>query len=752
MNNPRRDTDTGSTSTTLVEGMLTPEVIGQPVAKIPVELSIRFLEHFSETLYSSPQKAFEELISNSWDAGADCVDVRISNALNDPNATMCVLDNGASMDADGLHELWHIAFSPKKDTPILYGRPVIGKFGIGKLATYVLTNKLTYICKAADGIIRRVTMDFSNIDRERDSLISDLQLDLYDVNEADIEKALKNVYDGDTILDLINKGVPRPEGELGEDEFGAAKTELDRPGSGTWTLVVLSGLKQTGRELKTGVLRRMLKAALPFGTEMAISLNGELLSSSKIAFPIKEEWVIGPELKIDNIDLDESEGEFSDDSDIDKYLNGTKAKRTQLTKIPLVASSLPIPHVELPEIGRVTGRVRLFEDRISGGKSEERGASNGFHVNVPGRVVNQNDPSFGEENLSHAAWARFRMTVRADGLNQFLVTNREQFKERRQLKIFRAFLRKVFNKVRSDYDSDQNAGLPDGGDVLVNSLGVLSLSPLKNVVSEVLRTQPPLPGLFDDTGIGDREEKQKSWKEETAENIGNALGQVKYDRLEDNSFVKYRIADSTIVVNKDHPFVAEHSRTKAEKELLRTVAMVNLLADVYALDIGIQPSVLGNIREYRDRLMRFRAMQSRQSGTHIAKLLLQTQHDSKNNKRLEAALSDALRYLGFEVKDLATSGEPEGIASAYPIPTQSDPTQDNPTPPLYSFTFDAKSSKHEVAETGNIKLDGIVEHRDRYSADHALVVAPEFSQGALVTRCIQQKVTPMTARDLGKLL
>lgn len=754
MDDPQKDTNSINSSppSTVAEGMLTPEVIGQPVDKIPVELSIRFLEHFSETLYSSPQKAFEELISNSWDAGAHCVDIRISNDLDDSNATMCVLDNGASMDAEGLRELWHIAFSPKKDTPILYGRPVIGKFGIGKLATYVLTNKLTYICKAADGIIRRVTMDFSNIDREKDSLISDLQLDLYDVNETDIEKALKNVYGGDTILDLISNGVPRPEGSLGEDEFGAAKTELDRPGPGTWTLVVLSGLKQTGRELKTGVLRRMLKAALPFGTEMAISLNGELLSSSKITFPIMAEWLIGPALEIDSIELEESEGEFPNDSGIDDDLNGAEAKRTPLTKIPLTAASLPIPHVELPEIGPVTGRVRLFEDRISGGKSEERGASNGFHVNVLGRVVNQNDPSFGEKNLSHAAWARFRMTVRADGLNRFLVTNREQFKERRELKIFRAFLRKVFNKVRSDYDSDQNAGLPDGGDALVSSLGVLSLSPLRNVVSEALRTQPPLPGLFDDTGIKDKEEKQKSWKEDTADNIRNALEKVKYERLDDNSFVKYRIADNTIVVNNEHPFVSEHSRTKAEKELLRTVAMVSLLADVYALDIGVQPSILESIREYRDRLMRFRAMQSRQSGTHIAKLLLQTQHDSGNSKLLEAALSDALRYLGFEVKDLAKPGEPEGIASAYSIPTRSDPTLDNPNPPLYSFTFDAKSSKHEVAETGNINLDGIVEHRDRYNADHALVVAPGFSSGAIVIRCTKQRVTPMTARDLGKLL
>src|SRR5690606_17037259 len=77
------------------------------------------------------------------------------------------------------------------------------------------------------------------------------------------------------------------------------------------------------------------------------------------------------------------------------------------------------------------------------------------------------------------------------------------------------------------------------------------------------------------------------------------------------------------------------------------------------------------------------------------------------------------RYLGFQVRDLAKSGEPEGIASAYSTPTFSDPTRENPNPPLYSFSFDAKSSKHETAKTGNIGLDGVVEHRNRYKADHA---------------------------------
>lgn len=738
-----------------------PETIGQiSQTKIPVELSTRFLEHFSEQLYSSPQKAFEELISNGWDAGADCVDVRISANLNDPDATMCVLDNGSSMDVEGLRELWHIAFSPKQNNPVQHGRQVIGKFGIGKLATYVLANKLTYICKASDGVIRRVTMDYGTIDIQKgahkDRLISELQLDLFEVNEAEVKKALDNVYDGKVIFDSIQKGVPRQQCTLSDDEFGAEKSAYKRPDPGTWTLVVLSDLKPTGRNLKMGVLRRMLEAALPFESEMAISLNGQLLASSKIDTPTMADWRIGPDLGIDHIeieDVEESSEAASGTSNVaGKQMNiGEKSKPT-LKKITITSGTSPVPYIEIPQIGRVTGRVRLFKDHISVGKSEERGASNGFHVNVLGRVVNQKDPYFGEENLSHTAWASFRMAVRADGLNQYLTTSREQFKERHEIKIFRAFLRKVFNKARSCYDNDANSAMPDGGDVLVQSLGVLSLNPLRNVVSAALKTQPQLPGLFDESGIKDREEKQKSWHENTAENIKSALGEVKYERIKDDSFVKFRLADNSIIVNKEHPFVEEHSRSKAEKELVRTIAMVNLLSDVFALDIGVPPATLESIRDYRDRLMRFRALQRRQSGTHIAKLLMQTQHDSGNSRRFEVVLSDALKYLGFQVRDLAKPGEPEGIASAFTTPTLVAPTKENPHPPLFSFSFDAKSSKHDTAKTGNISLDGVVEHRNRYKANYALVVAPGFQPGAIETRCHEQKVTPMTAHDLGKLL
>lgn len=104
------------------------------------------------------------------------------------------------------------------------------------------------------------------------------------------------------------------------------------------------------------------------------------------------------------------------------------------------------------------------------------------------------------------------------------------------------------------------------------------------------------------------------------------------------------------------------------------------------------------------------------------------------------------------MRDLAKSGEPEGIASAYPMPTGVAPSEEQPNPPMYSFSFDAKSSKHESAKTGNIKLDGVVEHRERYKATYALVVAPGFTGDAINTRCEQQNVTPMVASDLGRLL
>lgn len=720
--------------------------MGKQSGSISVEISTRFLEHFSEQLYSSPQKAFEELVANGWDAGAALVDVRLSEDLSSPNATLAVFDDGESMDEDGLRELWQIAFSPKEHQAKKHGRKLIGKFGIGKLATYVLANKLTYICKAADGVIRRVTMDYGDVDRHSNpkKLVSDLDLDLFEVSQEEVYQLLEQLEYGHSIKRLLEApNMPDGEDEPEEssdqiDEFGVVSKQKPRKASETWTLVILSELKDTGRNLQVGRLRRMLEAALPMSSELAIQINGDLLSSSKSAVDLIKSWRIGPSLGFSEFLVDDETGQSKETVCVDF---GEEEHSGEL-----------VEYAEVPGIGRVTGTISLFEEKISGGKSEDRGYSNGFLVNVLGRVVNQDDPTFGAENHSHAAWSRFRMAVRADGLNKFLVTNREQFRSSPELRTFRAFLRKCFNLARSAYDSDANSELSDGGDILVKSLGVMSLAPLRSAVTEALGNEAPIPSLFDRDGVGDLESARENWKKNTSDHIRNALQKVGYARFDDDELVKFRLSDSSIIVNKDHPFVVEHSRTKSEKELMRTIAMVSFLSDIYALESGVDAEKVESIRQYRDQLMRFRALQRRKSGTYIAHILLETQHKSDSSKEFEKVLGDALVYIGFKVQELGGSGDPEGVAEAVLYRSRSGQASSKSERSLYSFTFDAKSTKSENAKTGNLSLDGIASHREKYGAQYALVVAPGFQEGAVTSRCTQLGITPMKASDLGRLL
>ena len=139
--------------------------LGSDTGSIPVEISMQIIGLFSEGLYSSPNKAIEELVSNSFDADATLVHVALDADLGNPDATIAVIDNGVGMDGDGLRTHWIVGDSIKalsRTTPM--GRRTIGKFGIGKLAAYVLGNRLTHISRVGRKYYS-TTMDFSAIPR-----------------------------------------------------------------------------------------------------------------------------------------------------------------------------------------------------------------------------------------------------------------------------------------------------------------------------------------------------------------------------------------------------------------------------------------------------------------------------------------------------------------------------------------------------------------------------------------------------------
>ena len=139
---------------------------------IEVSISYKIIELFSAGLYSSPNKAFEELICNSYDAGANMVSVYVSPDLAAENAFIWVCDNGSGLNAEGLKDLWKIGESSKRSVETSGNRLPIGRFGIGKLSTYILTRNLTYITKK-DGTYLLVTMDYNRIKNDTEKILLD---------------------------------------------------------------------------------------------------------------------------------------------------------------------------------------------------------------------------------------------------------------------------------------------------------------------------------------------------------------------------------------------------------------------------------------------------------------------------------------------------------------------------------------------------------------------------------------------------
>ena len=128
--------------------------VGEPIT---VKLSYSLVRLLSEQLYQSPLKAIEELVVNAYDANAK--ECRISVPTQTQTNFVAVYDDGDGMDYQGLVDLWQIGHSNKRDkeTEIEQRsqRKQIGKFGIGKLASYTIANQLTYITSSVTDKICR---------------------------------------------------------------------------------------------------------------------------------------------------------------------------------------------------------------------------------------------------------------------------------------------------------------------------------------------------------------------------------------------------------------------------------------------------------------------------------------------------------------------------------------------------------------------------------------------------------------------
>jgi hypothetical protein len=390
--------------------------IGEKTTQIPVEISYKILELFSGGLYSSPTKAIEELVANSFDAFANWVHVLISRDLDAENAIVSVIDDGESMDLDGLKDLWKIGESNKTNIQKKgkIRRLPIGKFGIGKLATWVLSRELTYICKRKNNYLA-VTMFYSSLDKNQTAQSSKLNLDVRNLNEEEARQALQVLEDSNFDLDILFHG----------------KTE-------SWTVTILSKLKPMVKDLQMGRLKWVLSTAMPIRPDFKCYLNGAEILPAKLDVEPLHKWMIGKNDKVAKnleLSLNENKGLPNDQ----RY------------------------GVILPRLGRITGYVEVYENTLTVGKSAEWGRSHGFFVMVMGRLINIQDELFGVHPLSHKTFNRFRLVVHCDGLNDILLSSREGVVEKDATAELKKYLTSKFNEASTWYENwssqDQNRRL-----------------------------------------------------------------------------------------------------------------------------------------------------------------------------------------------------------------------------------------------------------------------------------------------------
>src|SRR5690348_9979823 len=128
------------TTAALKSDLSPPDTFDGPIDEVVLEIDYQIIEHFSKHLYGSPNRAIEELVSNGFDAFAREVHVYVPGPICPSHVV--VWDDGDSMDVHGLKGMWRIASSPKVAVgrvargPKGAQRQMIGKFGIGKLASY----------------------------------------------------------------------------------------------------------------------------------------------------------------------------------------------------------------------------------------------------------------------------------------------------------------------------------------------------------------------------------------------------------------------------------------------------------------------------------------------------------------------------------------------------------------------------------------------------------------------------------------
>lgn len=702
--------------------------IGHEKTAIEVRISYRIIQLFSEGLYATPHKAIEELVSNAFDAGATNVHVILPPDLTAEDAAIAVIDDGIGMDEKGLSEHWLIGISHKRKSEFSKpkGRKQIGKFGIGKLATYVLARRLTHICKVGSKYYS-TSMDYTKIPAGEGGGIH---------TEEKVVLPLRVLSEKEA------KDAVGPWTEGSKPGYKAIKL-FGKGAAATWTVAIMSSLKDMATEIQRGRLRWILQTAMPLRDDFNLFLNGDKVPPAKLAAKKVGHWILGKDLT--EIPSPAPEMEVSEDK------HAPKEHRYGLSH---------------SELGRITGYVEVYEDPLDTGKSTDIERSHGFFVYVRGRLVNIGDSGFGISRnlLRHGTFSRFRMVVHIDRLDDELRSSRETVRAGVLTTIAQNILHGAFNFGRSQllkHEAEVSAAQQISSRV-AGTPGSLTRRPIIGLVQTAMEGKSHPKYVTYPQGLDETEKKSfLAQLEQKAESEQGLVSDVQLlEMSQDQGIAILNVESGILQINTLHPFVAHFLDEYEDKKRslpLELLAMSEVLLEAHLYEIGLDEGDVDDLMARRDEALRYLA---RSTGKRNARVIAQDLIDASSDKdALEEALVAAFDSMGFDAVPLGGSGRPDGMAQARLAGDSKG------KPHRYSVSLEAKSKEKEGTKVSakTVGVSAIARQRDDYDCEHALVTGPDFptsdgEKSALVKEIASDReangktITLVRIVDLAKLV
>ena len=547
-------------------------------------------------------------------------------------------------------------------------RKQIGKFGIGKLATYAVANRVTYTTKTQCDYLA-VTIDYRDFVSKPDATTTSLHLT---VRKLDPEELWEN--------EAFQSAV---------DAIGHDRSNLD--GLESWTFVILEELKNKAARMTAGRLKWVLRTAMPLRSNFKLFLNAEEVESSKEDHKILVNFDIG------SLDVERIKG-----------LSAKTGESWTSNQGGLFSTSFP---------SGITGTAIITQQTL-GGKSLDLGRSNGFFVYVRGRLVNEEDDRFGLHVYSLGTYNRFRAEIYVDDLDGILTANRESMEDVKLFRDAQSLLNEVFNQARQLYEDHL-------AEVRRKELG--KQEEKRSWVSNRLVELPTADALASYSRDLHGADADESWmylnvdpdsdvSVVTSALYSNISRELPYTykyvaQGRSGRLVRFDPENATFTINEDHELVAAYAKEPAAQNLLHDLVTGEALLEVYLREAGVNPSVVGEVLEKRDLLLRGLA------DSHMFSLSALSDYikdSASQSTELEIAVVAGARALGFVAKHIGGNGHPDGLARFADFPSGEQ-----------KIILEAKSSV-EVPSAKDIDFAAISKHKTDYRATGCLLVAPGY--------------------------